>query len=445
MTVVVIGGGLAGSTAALDLAEAGARVVLLEGRPRLGGATASFERDGLTVDTGQHVFLRCCTAYRRLLERLGTAGATRIQDRLDLPVVRPGGRVSHLRRIDAPPPWHLAAGLARFGVLPLADRLRLPRAVLPLRRLDPDDPANDQRSFGDWLAEHGQRPAAIDGLWSLIATPTLNLDPARASLAAAAFVFRTGLLAQADAADLGVPQVPLSELHGKPAAAKLAAAGVGLRLGTKATSVEPAGTGFDVATTAGPVRADAVVLAVPHQAAAALAPDPLPAAEWARLSASPIVDLHVVYDRPVTDLPFAAGAATEVQWVFDRTRAGGLARGQYLVVSLSAADAYVDLPLRDLRERFLPQLARLFPRAATAAVEQFFVTRERRATFAATPGTAAVRPSARTALPGLFLAGAWTATGWPDTMEGAVRSGAEAARLTLSRLSGSSEPVGVPA
>jgi uncharacterized protein with NAD-binding domain and iron-sulfur cluster len=182
------------------------------------------------------------------------------------------------------------------------------------------------------------------------------------------------------------------------------------------------------------IEADAVVIAVPHEAAARLVPvGALPAetvAGWAGLGAAPIVNVHVIFDRKVMDVPFAAAVDSPVQWVFDRTRISGMhARGddgQYLAISLSAADEYVDVSAADLREKFVPALAELFPAAADATVTEFFVTRERRATFRGLPGTARLRPRAATALPGLVLAGSWTDTGWPDTMEGAVRSGLNA-------------------
>jgi uncharacterized protein with NAD-binding domain and iron-sulfur cluster len=190
------------------------------------------------------------------------------------------------------------------------------------------------------------------------------------------------------------------------------------------------------------------VLAVPHEQAAKLIPDgALPAGTvdgWAGLGAAPIVNVHVIYDRKVMDLPLAAAVDSPVQWVFDRTRISGLhARGdggQYLAVSLSAADEYVNMTVAELREMFVPALAELFPAARGAAVTEFFVTRERRATFRQVPGTARLRPKAATQLPGLVLAGSWTDTGWPDTMEGAVRSGLNAVIAVHERL-----PATVPA
>src|SRR5215213_425814 len=170
MRVTVVGGGLAGITAALSCADGGAEVTLLEVRPRLGGAAYSFERDGLLLDNGQHVYLRCCTAYRALLERLGTTDATTLQPRLAIPVLAPGGSVEWLRRGSLPAPVHPAGALARYGHLSLRARAALERS-----RLDPADEGLDRRTFGSWLAEHRQSPAATESLWSLVALPTLNL------------------------------------------------------------------------------------------------------------------------------------------------------------------------------------------------------------------------------------------------------------------------------
>ena len=200
------------------------------------------------------------------------------------------------------------------------------------------------------------------------------------------------------------------------------------------------------------LAADAVVLAVPHEQAARLIPaGALPAETvdgWAGLGAAPIVNLHVRYDRKVMDVPFAAAVDSPVQWVFDRTRISGMhARGddgQYLAVSLSAADPYVNMSVAELREMFVPALAALFPEARAATVTEFFVTRERRATFRQVPGTARLRPKSATALPGLALAGAWTDTGWPDTMEGAVRSGLNAVIALHDQLEARRTPPPLP-
>jgi monoamine oxidase len=266
----------------------------------------------------------------------------------------------------------------------------------------------------------------------------LNTDAAHASLALCAMVFRTALLERADAADIGVPMLPLGELHGDAAHRHLTARGAKIFTHTAVRAVRQAADGFDVALDGDTVHADAVVVAVPPEPAAAILPDgALNHPEYlAKLGGAPIVNVHTVYDRQVVRDPFTAVVGSPVQWVFDRSEIAGVDSGQYLAVSLSAAERWIDVPTGKLREEFLPEMTRLFPAAGRAEVRQFFVTRERRATFRQTPGSAAFRPQARTNLPGCVLAGAWTATGWPDTMEGAVRSGNEAARIAGARLAG---------
>jgi hydroxysqualene dehydroxylase len=437
--VIVVGGGLAGISAALRLADDGRAVTLIEGRPRLGGAAFSFRRGALTIDNGQHVFLRCCQAYRWLLDRLGVAEQVVLQPRLDIPVLRADGRSARLRRLPGvPAPLHLSAALAGYGLLSPADRLRAVRGALALRALNPADPALDRQTLGGFLRRHGQNDATIAGLWGIIATATLNIDPDQASLALAAKVFRTGLLDHAPAADVGYAGVPLGELHSTAAQRALAASGVQVLLGDRVESVEP---GW-VVRVGGPDgtqnwQADSVVLATPHRdalaAVPALAGTPVAAAEG--LDAAPIVNVHVMYDRRVTDLSFAACVQSPVQWFFDRTDTSGFGRehpgGQYLAVTVSAADDVIDEPSRPLRERFVAELARLIPAARDAVVLDAFVTRERRATFRQAAGSALLRPTSDSGLAGLWLAGAWTATGWPDTMEGAVRSGVAAAEALL--------------
>jgi len=578
--VAVIGGGLAGITAAIALAEAGAAVTLLEARPRLGGATCSFARDGLVVDTGQHIYLGCCTAYRGLLDTLGMTAHAPIQDRFDVTVLAPGPRSAgsggttprsagsggttpltprrgRLRRTALPGPLHMLPALGRYPFLSLAERASVARPALAMRRVDPAAPGVDEQRFGDWLAARGQSNRARRALWDLFTVSALNIAGDDASLSLAATVVKTGLLGQKNAADVGVPALPLGELQGDAAATLLAKLGAQVLLNAKVAAIDPAPAPaapapvpgaaapdlaahapFPAATAPGPapaaldlahpvasadpaapscprfrvrlarpvdpidladpaassdaadateIPADAVVLAVPHEAAARLIPPgALPEATvagWAGLGASPIVNVHVIYDRPVLDLPFAAAIDSPVQWIFDRTRISGLnrlstpassasqslqpnetgvslrssvvnpgfhyaadgaadsanaadgahgagdaaQRPQYLAISLSAADEYVDVPAATLREQLVPALAELLPAAREAQVIEFFVTRERRATFRQAPGTARLRPRAGTRLPGLVLAGAWTDTGWPDTMESAVRSGLAAA------------------
>ena len=207
--IAIVGGGLAGIAAALDCADGDAAVTLLESRGRLGGAAYSFTRDGILVDNGQHVFLRCCTAYRELLGRIGAIELVTLQPRLSMPVLAPGGKIGWLRRSGLPAPLHLAGSLARYPFLGVRQRVSLARAMRALRAVDADDPIADARSFGDWLAEHGQDEETVERIWALIARPTLNLIPADASLAQAAYVFQEGLLRDAAAGDIGYARVPL--------------------------------------------------------------------------------------------------------------------------------------------------------------------------------------------------------------------------------------------
>lgn len=432
--VVVVGGGLAGITAALDCAEGGAAVTLLESRGRLGGAAYSFTRNGIHADNGQHVFLRCCKAYRRLLERTGAADLVTLQPGLQIPVLAPGGKRAWLRRTGLPAPLHLAGALATYGFLSPRERASLALAMRALGAIDPDDPAADGRSFGEWLRERRQSPAALEAVWELIGRPTLNLRADDASLAQAAYVFQEGLLRDTAAGDIGYARVPLGEIHDVAARRALGRAGVEVRLRRGAAAIVPEAGGLRVECNGVPsLEADAVILAVPHDRTAQLLPpgSGIDRERLWRLGTSPIVNLHVIYDRRVLELPFVAAVGSPVQFVFDRTATAGIDHGQYLAVSLSAADAELNMTVEELRTRFDEALAELLPAAREARIETFFVTREHAATFRAAPGARALRPGPRTAIPGLVLAGAWTDTGWPATMEGAVRSGHAAAHEAL--------------
>ncbi|MHB1929737.1 MAG: hydroxysqualene dehydroxylase HpnE [Acidimicrobiales bacterium] len=457
---VVVGGGLAGITPALDLADAGAQVVLLERRRRLGGLTWSFEHDGRWIDNGQHVFLRCCEAYLGFLQRIGSAGDVELQARLDVTAVRPAAgpgrrpRVGTLRRSDLPAPLQLGPALLRYPHLRPSERFGAARAALALRRVDLADPDLDSETFAAWLGRHGQGAGAVAALWDLITVATVNLPASEASLAVAAMVFKTGLLTDPAAADIGWARRPLGHLHGDRASDALRRAGVEVLLGRRAGRVEVldrprAGHGrFSVpadgvpADGGEPVEADAVVVAVPHTAAADVLPPGAVSGQDTlnRLGTSAIVNVHVVYDRPVTDRPLLAGVGSVVQWVFDRTVSSGLAPSvggtapQCLAVSLSAADHLLARHPDAIAAEVLAELTRLLPAAAGARVLDTLVTKERSATFRAVPGTAALRPGAAAAIPGVAVAGAWTATGWPATMEGAVRSGHAAAAVALRAL-----------
>jgi squalene-associated FAD-dependent desaturase len=436
--VGVIGGGLAGIAAALTLADAGAQVTLFERRPQLGGLTSSIERDGLSFDNGQHVFLGCCSSYRAFIERIGASDQVYLQPRLDVPVLSPDGVRSSIRRTKLPAPLHLAISLLRYRFLSLRERLGLLRAVVALRRLDPTDPACDAETFGSWLTRHGQSPRAIERLWNLIIQPTVNVPASEASLALAAQVFRIGFLERADGADMGWSIVPLSRLHGENARHALSKSGVTVLTNTSVTSISrsPSGT-FSVLATEDPFIFDALIVATAPRVAATLGALPGDEDLATRLGTSPIVNIHFVLDRKVTDLPMAACIDSPIEFFFDRTDASGVTSGQCLVVSLSAADKYAAVGSSELVPMFFEALGDLFPSARDAVLTTSVVTREHAATFRGAPGIESIRPTNATSTPGLFLAGAWCHTGWPATMEGAVRSGNDAANEALSLFSDS--------
>lgn len=468
--VVVVGGGLAGISAAIGLADAGLDVTLLEARAWLGGATCSFGRRGLTIDNGQHVFLRCYTAYRDLIARLGVSELCHLQDRLELTVLGPQG-ACRVRRSGLPAPFHLARALMTYRLLPAADRVKLAAAVLALQFTDAD---HDDRTLGDWLARYGQHERARRAVWDLLSLSALNLTADRAELPLAAGAISTALLAGRGNADLGIPLVPLNQIHGAPAARLLRELNVTVRLGVRAVAVrrDEAAGGFtvrlahsapsDVAViggtesasgreqvySSGPaeLHAAGVILAVPGFEAADLVPAEVTAAAaiWSSLRPSPVISVHVCYGSQVMRLPFALAAAAPVDWIIDKTASAGLRSGQYLAASVRAADAYVDMPIATLRAELLPVLERIFPAAGHTIVTDFFVTKERRATMAHVPGSQRARMAGAAELPGFAVAGAWTDTGWPDTMEGAVRSGQKAAAKLIADLPAQATRVPAP-
>jgi squalene-associated FAD-dependent desaturase len=398
----VVGGGLAGCAAALDLVEAGHDVTLLEARPTLGGAVQTLpEREGdpsPPPDNGQHIALGCFTEYLGFLERIGTAGSLR-RLRLSLPVLDERGRWARISR--------LSIGLARYRHLPLRERTAV-RALLAMRGADPA--AHEDETFADFLRDLGQTERAIDRFWDVFIRPALNLRSREVSAAMGIFTVQTALLAGRDTGDVLLPTAPLGRMHGDAARLALEARGARVETGTRVDDLD----GLD---------ADAVVVAVPPAESARLLGEPDPGFED-----SPIVSVHLHFDRPLLPRPLAALLGSDAHWVFDRGTLTGLPpeRGQYLTVVSSGVPELMELRGRELVERIAGQLAE---RLGMAELLWSRVSREPHATVALRPGTAARRPGPLTAQPNIVRAGAWTNTGWPATMESAVRSGRAAARL----------------
>ena len=335
--IAVVGGGLAGIAAALECADVG-RVGDAVREPARGSAARRSRSSATAAGSTTASTSRFAAAPRTSASSSGSASAdlASVQRRLRVPVLREGKPPAFISRNGLPAPLHLGHSLLRYSPLSVRERLAALRAALALRKLDPDDPALDEQTFGDWLRAHGQSPAAIEALWNLIALPTLNLHAdearSRSRRRSSAPASSTGRRAPTSA----VPTVPLQRLHGDAAAAALERAGVARRARHAGRAV---GRGHgELQLDDGAHEADAVVVAVPHQAVAKLVPPGVVDADALEaLGASPIVNLHVHYDRRVLDEPFAPGSGRRVQWLFDRTGSSGVAGGQLVAVSLSGA------------------------------------------------------------------------------------------------------------
>lgn len=416
MKAVVVGGGLAGLAAALELVDAGHDVTLLEARPTLGGAVQTLpRRDGdpePPPDNGQHIALGCFTEYLRFLARIGSAASVR-RLKLSLSVVAEDGSVN---AIGAGP-----LDVLRYGHLPLSDRLAVARGARRLGKLSPE--AHDGETFAALLRRLGQSRAAIDRFWDVFIRPALNLRSEEASAGLGIFTVRTALLGERDASDLVLPIAPLGVMHGDAAGEALRSAGATVRTTARVEDLED---GTARLANGERVRGDAFVLAVPPNESARLLGEGEPG-----LAESPIVSVHLLFDRRILEPPLAALLGSAAHWVFDRGRLTGHEpeRGQYLTVVASGAPDLVAIRGRALVKRMVTELT---SRLGRAELLWSRVSREPSATFAGRPGSAALRPGPRTARPDVVRAGAWTATGWPATMEGAVRSGREAAHVLIA-------------
>ncbi len=445
--VAVIGGGLAGMAAAVALRTAGCRVTLFEARRYLGGRAASFRdaNSGDWVDLCQHVSMGCCTNLADFCRRTGIEHLFRHEERLHF--FAPDGRRFDLGSTRwLPAPLHLAPALWGLKYLSVGDRVRIGQALLRLAR-SPAATAGGELTVLEWLQRHGQSPQAIERFWSVVLISALGESLQRASLSAARKVFVDGFMAARDAFIVEVPSVPLAEIYDLALRCWFADHQVDLRVETAIREVELADSNrIQIAAVDATVRDgdlptwDAAVLAVPwRQVGTLVGPRLRSRLPWigdaARLEASPISGVHLWFDRPIADVDHAVLVGRTSQWVFHRGRrsdAGSV--GHYYQVVISASRELDEIGQQQTIQSVLEDLRAVFPIAREAQLQRARVVTDPYAVFSVRPGADQLRPAQKTAVKGLAVAGDWTATGWPATMEGAVRSGYLAAEAVLADL-----------
>jgi zeta-carotene desaturase len=439
-SVGIIGGGLAGLSAACALADAGYYVELFERRPYLGGRASSYElpATGEVVDNCQHVLLGCCTNLIDFYKRLGVEEQIRWYD--EITFILPGGKSSVLKSGSLPAPLHSTASFLESSVLDLRDKLAISSALLALMPSLPPDSSED---FLSWLQRHGQTKQAIERFWAPVLISALNDDLDCVSLRYAALVFRDSFLKSAEAGRMGLPSVPLSQLYGG-GASYIAARGGKVHYRASVDEITRAESGIQLSAGGEQFRFDFAVLATPFNTIEKLLPD---TEEFDSLRQQaehfrsvPITGIHLWFDREVTPLEHAVLLERTIQWMFQKSkilhnRRESAESGSYLELVVSASKTLVDKARQEIIEIAVRELAEFFPAVREAKLTKATVVKEVHATFSPAPGSDKYRASNTTPWPCLLLAGDWTSTGWPATMEGAVRSGYAAAEA-LSATSG---------
>lgn len=437
-SVIVLGGGLAGLSAAVRLAEGGRKVTVVEATKAPGGRARSFPdaATGRELDNGQHLVMGC---YRETLAFLRTIDATDgiyFQKDLSIRMVKPGGQRLSLDCPPLPAPMHLAVGLLTMRGLGVLDKVAAMRAGLVLRGevQRPDD----NETCDSWLRRLGQTAALRNAFWDPMIWGTLNDDPLVSSAAMFTAVLERAFLSTRDASRLGVPKVPLSRLYVDQALAYLRARGCEIRLGEPARALDITGTQITgVALKSGEtLRADAIVSAVPPHAFLDLLPGSWPAhpvyQDIARLRTSPIVNLWFTTDRAPFSEPFVGLVGGPLHWMFNRSQIEGSVGGEVLLnCTISGARACIDDPPEALQDLLRVELERYFP-GRVPPIRQFRAIKEKRATISHAAGTYHCRPETLGPIRGLYMAGDWTRTGLPATIESAVQSGHDAARTLLA-------------
>lgn len=429
-TVIVVGGGVAGMSAACALAESGFRVHLVERRGYLGGRASSYLHPGVNevIDNCQHVLFGCCTNLIGFYERIGTAG--KIQWSSDMTMVEPGGRRSVLGPSGLPAPLHGFPKLLTASAFSWADKMALARAF---RAMLKPVPADTTETLASWLGRHRQTPSAIERFWKLVIASALNAEIESIALPYAAKVIRELFMNSAEAGKMGINTVPLTELYANvPALLAQHESAVHFNSNIESVEWDEETSHWTVATRNGPVTAQFLVLALPFEAMAKLLPQ-MPPAEGAedlgrkiaRHEHWPICSAHLWFDREITELDHAVMVDREIHWLFNRGRLQPWRKqqGSYVEIEVSASRVYAGRERKEAIELTLRELAEFFPTVREAKLVKAALVKEVRATFGVPPGIDSARPSAASPWPNCFLAGDWTATGWPSTMESAARSG----------------------
>jgi squalene-associated FAD-dependent desaturase len=466
--IAVIGGGLAGLAAGCALADSGYPVTLFERRPYLGGRASSYQHPGTgeVVDNCQHVLLGCCTNLVEFYRRLGVEGKIRWYERLTF--LEPGGRASVIEPSGLPAPLHTAPAFLRADCLGLSDKLAIAGAMTALA---PSTPRDTGESFLKWLRRHGQTERAIERFWKTVLVSALNEDIDLVSVPYAAQVVRESFLKSAAAGRMGVPTVPLSDLY-SVAGTYITARGGEVRLRASVDSFRAELANVKLLSASGEETFDFVVSAVPFDVLERMLPQTT-AAEPLRqtlnqFETSPITGIHLWFDRQITDLEHAVLLDRTIQWMFHKSKllerngdspesaervavrrfsrngadeagSGGTmtleeddpgqeSNGSYIELVVSSSKSLVEKSKSEIIEMALQELREFFPEARNAKLLKSTVIKEVHATYSPRPGVDRHRPQPETVWPRVFLAGDWTATGWPATMEGAVRSGYIAAQ-----------------
>ena len=444
-SVAIAGGGLAGLAAACALSNAGFRVTMFEKRPFLGGRASSYEHPGTgeVVDNCQHVLFRVCTNLVEFYERIGVANQIRWFDQMNF--IEPGGRVSVMKSTFLPAPMHTAPSFLNFPFLSSGDKLAITRALVPLTLTVQRD---NGQSFRQWLDQHRQTPNAIARFWHPILVSALSEEVDRISVSAAAQVIRESMKSP-EARHMGVPALPLTDLYNAAGDyVRNHGGSIHFRCPVENFSAQPAQVHLRVrGRESSDETFDYLIIALPFESLGSILPasgDSAPIREKiSQFENSPITGIHLWFDRQISDLDHAVLLDRTIQWMFHKSRLqpmrtqadNGSSAGSYIELVVSSSKTLIDKSRSEIVELALREVREFFPAARDANLVKSTVIKEVNATYSPRPGIDVFRPTAVTPWPRVFLAGDWTATGWPATMEGAVRSGYLAAEA-LTRAAG---------